>query len=76
MDHFWKMGYSAEDIIGNVFKVCKNHTMDEKLKLKFVKVNWHALALIHVNVLLSCTFKIFLIFAGNWNDTYGSGRRY
>lgn len=41
MDHFWNMGYSAEDIVGNVFKVCKNHTMDEKLKLKFVKV-WHA----------------------------------
>lgn len=39
MDHFWKMGYSAEDIISNVFKVCKNHAMDEKLKLKFVKVN-------------------------------------
>jgi len=39
MDHFWKMGYSAEDIISNVFKVCKNHVMDEKLKLKFVKVN-------------------------------------
>ncbi|XP_050460644.1 replication factor C subunit 2 [Cataglyphis hispanica] len=37
MDHFWKMGYSAEDIISNVFKVCKNHAMDEKLKLKFVK---------------------------------------
>ncbi|XP_012533733.1 replication factor C subunit 2 [Monomorium pharaonis] len=37
MDHFWKMGYSAEDIVSNVFKVCKNHTMDEKLKVKFVK---------------------------------------
>ncbi|EGI57389.1 PREDICTED: replication factor C subunit 2 [Acromyrmex echinatior] len=37
MDHFWKMGYSAEDIISNVFKVCKNHTIDERLKLKFVK---------------------------------------
>ncbi|XP_070155787.1 replication factor C subunit 2 [Polyergus mexicanus] len=37
IDHFWKMGYSAEDIISNVFKVCKNHAMDEKLKLKFVK---------------------------------------
>lgn len=33
------MGYSAEDIISNIFKVCKNHAMDEKLKLKFVKVN-------------------------------------
>lgn len=68
MDHFWKMGYSAEDIIGNVFKVCKNHTMDEKLKLKFVKVNWHAITLIYVNnTMLNsyftfiCTFKIFLI---------------
>lgn len=63
MDHFWKMGYSAEDIIGNVFKVCKNHTMDEKLKLKFVKVNWHAITLIHINGTKKCfTFKVFKIF--------------
>ncbi|KAL0128889.1 hypothetical protein PUN28_003926 [Cardiocondyla obscurior] len=37
MDYFWKLGYSAEDIINTVFRVCKNHVIDEKLKLKFVK---------------------------------------
>ncbi|XP_020278603.1 replication factor C subunit 2 [Pseudomyrmex gracilis] len=37
MDHFWKLGYSAEDIISTVFRVCKTYTMDEKLKLQFVK---------------------------------------
>ncbi|KAG7209162.1 hypothetical protein KM043_015301 [Ampulex compressa] len=37
MDHLWKMGYSAEDLIGNIFRVCKNLTIDEKLKLDFIK---------------------------------------
>jgi len=37
MAHLWCMGYSAEDIIGNVFRVCKNHDMAEYLKLEFVK---------------------------------------
>ena len=38
MSHLWKMGYAAEDIVGNVFRVCKTHPMAEYLKLEFIKV--------------------------------------
>ncbi|XP_057295075.1 replication factor C subunit 2-like [Hydractinia symbiolongicarpus] len=37
MSHLWKMGYSAVDIITNIFRVCKNLEMAEYLKLEFVK---------------------------------------
>lgn len=33
----WRLGYAAEDIIGNIFRVCKRMKMDEKLKLMFVR---------------------------------------
>lgn len=35
--HLWKMGYSAIDIITNIFRVCKTLTMPEYLKLEFFK---------------------------------------
>lgn len=38
MNHMWRMGYAPEDIIGNVFKNCKTHSMPEFLKLEYVKV--------------------------------------
>uniref|UniRef100_A0A8C4QKQ2 Replication factor C subunit 2 n=1 Tax=Eptatretus burgeri TaxID=7764 RepID=A0A8C4QKQ2_EPTBU len=37
MAHLWKLGYSPEDIIGNVFRVCKTFHMAEYLKLEFIK---------------------------------------
>ncbi|XP_015177923.1 PREDICTED: replication factor C subunit 2 [Polistes dominula] len=37
MQHLWNLGYSAEDIIGNIFRVCKNLPIEEKLKLEMVK---------------------------------------
>lgn len=37
MSHLWKMGYAAEDIVGNIFRVCKTHAMAEYLKLEFIK---------------------------------------
>ncbi|KOX71452.1 Replication factor C subunit 2 [Melipona quadrifasciata] len=37
MEHLWKMGYSAEDLISNIFRVCKNLPIEETLKLDFVK---------------------------------------
>ncbi|KAI8782918.1 replication factor C subunit 2-like [Biomphalaria glabrata] len=37
MAHLWRLGYSAEDIITIVFRVCKNHSMPEYLKLEFIK---------------------------------------
>ena len=38
MQHMWRMGYSPEDIIGNMFRVCKTYQMAEYLKLEFIKV--------------------------------------
>ncbi|KAF6357484.1 replication factor C subunit 2 [Rhinolophus ferrumequinum] len=35
--HLWHLGYSPEDIIGNVFRVCKTFQMAEYLKLEFIK---------------------------------------
>ena len=37
MQHLWRMGYAAEDLISNIFRVCKNLPIDETLKLDFVK---------------------------------------
>ncbi|KAJ8939296.1 hypothetical protein NQ314_011153 [Rhamnusium bicolor] len=37
VEHLWNLGYAAEDIIKNIFKVCKNMDMDEPLKLAFIK---------------------------------------
>ncbi|XP_074642240.1 replication factor C subunit 2-like [Tubulanus polymorphus] len=37
MSHLWKLGYSAEDIITIVFRVCKTYNMPEFLKLEFIK---------------------------------------
>ena len=36
--HLWALGYSAEDIITNIFRVCKTHgDLPEYLKLEFIK---------------------------------------
>ncbi|KAG5673978.1 hypothetical protein PVAND_003974 [Polypedilum vanderplanki] len=37
MKKLWHLGYASEDIIANVFRVCKRMDMDEKLKLNFVR---------------------------------------
>nr|XP_022905396.1 replication factor C subunit 2-like [Onthophagus taurus]XP_022905407.1 replication factor C subunit 2-like [Onthophagus taurus] len=37
IDHLWHLGYAAEDIIKNVFKVCKNMDLEESIKLAFIK---------------------------------------
>nr|CAD7610792.1 unnamed protein product [Timema genevievae] len=39
--HMWKLGYAAEDIIGNIFRVCKTLEMDSMLKLAFMKEIGH-----------------------------------
>jgi replication factor C subunit 2/4 len=31
------LGYAAEDVIKNIFKVCKNMDIEESLKLAFIK---------------------------------------
>lgn len=35
----WKLGYAPEDIIGNIFKVCKGLDILENLKLDFIQVS-------------------------------------
>ncbi|XP_066589038.1 replication factor C subunit 2 [Prorops nasuta] len=37
LEHLWKLGYSAEDLITNIFRVCKNLSIDEILILNFIK---------------------------------------
>jgi len=37
LSHLWGLGYSPEDIITNVFRVCKSHSMAEFMKLEFIK---------------------------------------
>ncbi|XP_043272586.1 replication factor C subunit 2 [Venturia canescens] len=37
LEYLWSMGYSAEDLITNIFRVCKNLLIDEVLKLDFIK---------------------------------------
>ena len=34
----WDKGYSSEDIVSNIFRVCKTCDMPEYLKLEFIKV--------------------------------------
>lgn len=43
LSHLWYMGYAAEDIITNIFRVCKNYQMSEYLKLEFIKVRFCSL---------------------------------
>lgn len=38
VEQLWALGYSPEDIIGNIFRVCKTYPMAEYLKLEFIKV--------------------------------------
>ncbi|KAJ3631066.1 hypothetical protein MTP99_012221 [Tenebrio molitor] len=37
VEHLWNLGYAAEDVIKNIFKVCKNMDIEESLKLAFIK---------------------------------------
>lgn len=37
LSKLWKLGYSPEDIIGNIFRVCKRVNIDEQLKLDFIR---------------------------------------
>ncbi|CAL8253243.1 unnamed protein product [Arctogadus glacialis] len=37
VEELWALGYSPEDIMGNIFRVCKTYQMAEYLKLEFIK---------------------------------------
>lgn len=38
LGNLWKLGYSAEDIINVIFRVCKTALMAEHLKLEYIKL--------------------------------------
>lgn len=38
MSHLWKLGYSAEDIVNVIFRVCKTANMPEFIKLEYIKL--------------------------------------
>jgi replication factor C subunit 2/4 len=38
LSHLWKLGYSADDIITVIFRVCKVAQMPEYIKLEYVKL--------------------------------------
>ena len=39
LSHLWSLGYATEDIISIIFRVSKNLTLPEYLKLEFIKVS-------------------------------------
>ena len=39
LSHLWRMGYSAVDLITNIFRVCKTMQIAEYLKLEYIKVS-------------------------------------
>ncbi|KAG8228699.1 hypothetical protein J437_LFUL008688 [Ladona fulva] len=46
LHHLWTLGYAAEDIIGNIFRVCKNYDMAISLKMSFVQ----EIAITHIRI--------------------------
>ncbi|KFD58487.1 hypothetical protein M514_00713 [Trichuris suis] len=39
ISRLWRLGYSAEDIIGVIFRVCRTHEIPMRLKLDFLKAS-------------------------------------
>lgn len=50
MSHLWKLGYSADDIITVVFRVCKTAQLPEYMKLEFIKL----VGLCHARISQGC----------------------
>ena len=63
----WDKGYSAHDIITNIFRVCKTHPMSEYLKLEFIKVCVFKLKIMYYWCTVKCTLSSLL---GNWFHTH------
>jgi hypothetical protein len=65
MAYLWRLGYSPEDIIGIVFRVCKTHDMPEYLKLEFIKVRkinvLITLFILNNNIFKMLTLKVKLL---------------
>ena len=69
LHHLWSLGYSCEDIIGNIFRITKVHqNLPEYLKLEFIKV-------ITVYSDVVCNANLFSIGCiGDWVYTYENRR--
>lgn len=68
MSSLWKLGYSADDIINVIFRVCKNALIPEYLKLEYLKlvgltharVSQGLNSLLQLNALLAKLVKVSL----------------
>lgn len=60
VEELWALGYSPEDIMGNIFRVCKTYQMPEYLKLEFIKVGTHSFT--PPNCCCSAVFKYPCVF--------------
>ena len=38
MNHLWRLGYTAEDILSVIMRVTKTHQMSEFMQLEFIRV--------------------------------------
>lgn len=39
MNHLWRLGYTAEDILSVIMRVTKTYQMSEFMQLEFIRVN-------------------------------------
>jgi len=46
----WRLGYAPEDIIGNIFRVCKRLNVDEQMKLNFIR----EIGITHMKIVDGC----------------------
>lgn len=46
----WRLGYAPEDIIGNIFRVCKRLNVDEQIKLNFIR----EIGITHMKIVDGC----------------------
>lgn len=67
MEKLWHLGYSAEDLISNIFRVCKNLDIAEWLKLKFVRVCIKILWAVFYAYFLN---NFIMLFVGNWINSF------
>lgn len=71
VEQLWALGYSPEDIIGNIFRVCKTYQMAEYLKLEFIKVRQSFNSALNKNVFVWVTTTVLCrISAGTFQTFY------
>lgn len=51
MNHLWRLGYTAEDILSVIMRVTKTYQMSEFMQLEFIRV-----------FILKYFFKYFILF--------------